>query len=148
MTSSADIFIDSNVLIYAFAAESDLHELSIATLQRLRASGARLWVSGQIVAEFVSVTTRVAERTGKPQRQQILDYASAIMSGFDFAAESKEVARLLLEVLKDHSVSGKQVHDANIVATMLAAGVTSLLTHNLTDLERYASLIEIVPLAR
>ena len=37
---------------------------------------------------------------------------------------------------------GKQVHDANIVATMLAHGETRLLTFNQADFRRFAGLIE------
>lgn len=36
---------------------------------------------------------------------------------------------------------GKQVHDANIVATMLAYGVPALLTHNGRDFERFVKWI-------
>jgi predicted nucleic acid-binding protein len=36
------------------------------------------------------------------------------------------------------------VHDANIVATMLAHGETRLLTFNGADFRRFASLIEVV----
>ena len=39
---------------------------------------------------------------------------------------------------------GKQVHDANIVATMIAHGETRLLTFNESDFRRFGSLIEVV----
>ena len=41
-------------------------------------------------------------------------------------------------------MGGKQVHDANIVATMLANGVTPLLTFNAADFRRFGSRIELV----
>lgn len=40
--------------------------------------------------------------------------------------------------------AGKQVHGANIVATMLAHGETRLLTFNLADFQRFDSLIELI----
>ena len=40
---------------------------------------------------------------------------------------------------------GRQVHDANIVATMLAHGEGRLLTFNDADFRRFAELTEIVP---
>ena len=40
---------------------------------------------------------------------------------------------------------GKQVHDCNIVATMLANGIPRLATRNPTDFKRFASLITVVP---
>ena len=38
----------------------------------------------------------------------------------------------------DHDVSGVQVHDARLVASMIAHNVTRILTFNVTDFERYA----------
>jgi predicted nucleic acid-binding protein len=37
------------------------------------------------------------------------------------------------------------VHDANLVATMLAHGITRLLTFNAADFRRFGSLVELVP---
>jgi hypothetical protein len=44
------------------------------------------------------------------------------------------------------SVGGKQIHDANIVATMLAHGLRRLLTHNVKDFQRDSAWIDILPL--
>jgi hypothetical protein len=41
---------------------------------------------------------------------------------------------------------GKQVHDANIVATLLAYGVRTLLTDNVSDFARWAHVIDVRPL--
>jgi predicted nucleic acid-binding protein len=43
-------------------------------------------------------------------------------------------------------VGGKQIHDANIVATMQTYGIDKLLTHNTVDFARYQSLITVIPL--
>ena len=45
---------------------------------------------------------------------------------------------------RSFSFGGKQVHDANIVATMLAHGETRLLTFNTADFRRLVPLIEVV----
>jgi predicted nucleic acid-binding protein len=42
--------------------------------------------------------------------------------------------------------SGRQVHDANVVATMLEHGVRRLLTFNAADFRRFARIIDIEPL--
>ena len=49
----------------------------------------------------------------------------------------------LLSLLENYPTAGKQVHDANIVATMLANGITRLLTFNIGDFRRFAGLITI-----
>lgn len=50
------------------------------------------------------------------------------------------------ELIKAQQVKGKPVHDANIVATMLAFGVRRLLTQNVADFRRYEPQIEIMQL--
>ncbi len=52
----------------------------------------------------------------------------------------------LLELLAEHPNAGKQVHDANIVATMHAHGVRRLLTFNTNDFRRFAGIIDLEPL--
>jgi hypothetical protein len=44
------------------------------------------------------------------------------------------------------SFAGRQMHDANIVATMLAHGEHRILTFNGADFRRFARLIEVVAL--
>lgn len=53
-----------------------------------------------------------------------------------------ELVRLLAQV----RVAGKQIHDANIVATMQVYGILRLLTHNTAHFARFAHLITLVPL--
>ncbi|MGH7067254.1 MAG: hypothetical protein ACREEU_05635 [Acetobacteraceae bacterium] len=49
-----------------------------------------------------------------------------------------------MDLLSGHPAGGKQVHDTNIVATMLAHGIIRLLTFNLVDFRRFDRLIEAV----
>ncbi|MBL8131909.1 MAG: hypothetical protein JNL42_08630 [Anaerolineae bacterium] len=46
--------------------------------------------------------------------------------------------------LISYPTSGKQVHDANLVATMLVYGIDTLLTINMDDLKRYMDRITLV----
>lgn len=62
------------------------------------------------------------------------------------AEDGPEVTRRLLELLDLRETRGKQVHDANVVATMLAHGVATLLTHNVDDFARWANLVGVQPL--
>ena len=58
--------------------------------------------------------------------------------------ETSSVTSHLLTLLQHGLAAGKQVHDANIVATCLAYGIPRLLTHNVRDFARYASHLTIV----
>ena len=65
---------------------------------------------------------------------------------FRIADENATVTARLLDLLERTPVGGRQVHDANIVATMLTHGVTRLLTENVKDFKRFADLITVLPL--
>ena len=62
------------------------------------------------------------------------------------ANETAEVTTQLLGLLKDYPTRGKQVHDANIVATMLAYDIDTLLTLNVDDFKRFEDKITLVSL--
>jgi hypothetical protein len=40
----------------------------------------------------------------------------------------------------------KQVHDGNIVSTMLLYGIRHILTHNVGDFARFSDLVTVLPL--
>ena len=64
------------------------------------------------------------------------------------AADGPAVIEHLLDLLTTVTVGGKQVHDANIVATMQVHGITRLLTHNVAGFRRFAAEIDLVPLVQ
>ncbi|MCP4284816.1 MAG: type II toxin-antitoxin system VapC family toxin, partial [Gammaproteobacteria bacterium] len=48
-----------------------------------------------------------------------------------------------IQLMESFKTGGKQVHDANIVATMLAHNIPCLLTYNVKDFERFEKIIRI-----
>ena len=65
---------------------------------------------------------------------------------FHVAEESVHVTERLLALMEQFSTGGKQIHDANIVATMQVYDIERLLTHNMRDFDRFSSLITLLPL--
>jgi predicted nucleic acid-binding protein len=51
----------------------------------------------------------------------------------------------LVALLGAHLGAGRQVHDTNIVATMLEHGIYRLLTFNAADFRRFAGIIQLEP---
>ena len=50
----------------------------------------------------------------------------------------------LMDLSRLYSFGGRQVHDANVVATMLAHDERRLLTFNEADFRRFTPLIEVI----
>ena len=69
-------------------------------------------------------------------------YASA----FEILEDGQAVMDMLALLCREIPVGGKQVHDANIVATMLAHGERRLLTFNARDFRRFGQRVELVAL--
>lgn len=146
LTAADLLFVDSNVLIEASAPRAPLHAHADATLKHLSAVGVPLHVSRQVFREYTSGLTRlqpwgpalaigtVAQNVRQLEKTtKVLEDGPAVTAGW-------------LDLLFKVPCGGKQVHDANIVATMRVYGVPNLLTHNVADFVRFAGLITVVPL--
>ena len=69
-----------------------------------------------------------------------------LQSVFEIADETAAVTTSLVQLIKQYPTGGKQIHDANIVATMLVNGIDTLLTQNIDDMKRFEHEINLIPL--
>jgi predicted nucleic acid-binding protein len=65
---------------------------------------------------------------------------------FQIADETGAVGDQLLSLMETVPLGGKQIHDANIAATMLAYGIPKLFTLNIVDFVRFTPQITVVTL--
>ena len=140
------LFVDTNVLVYANAAEAPQHEVALAALHQWRQRGAELWISTQVLREYMALLTRPQTFTRPIDRPVLIERVRYFMEHFRVTCETPRVAEKLLMLVQDVDVGGKQIHDANIVATMLAQNITHVLTHNVADFERFDVFVTVVPL--
>lgn len=139
------VFLDTNVLVFSNVTQAPLHQAARHTLQRLVAEN-ELWISRQVLREYLATLSR-QQQFSKPHPPEVL--AADIhyfQSHFLIAEDNPSVTERLLELIQQFPTGGKQVHDANIVATMLAHNISALFTHNTGDFARFSSLITIMPL--
>ena len=76
--------------------------------------------------------------------KQAVQRARQLAPFFMIADETEPVMQNLFALLENVPIGGKQVHDANIVATMQAIGVKHLFTLNLADFKRFESFITLI----
>ena len=147
-TMAADpVFLDTNVLVYASRPASVGHAAARTALARVEASGTSIWISQQVLREYLAVVTRPqANAPALPMTTAIADVRS-FQSALEVADDGVSVFERLLELLATFPGAGRQVHDANIVATMLTHGVRRLLTFNAGDFQRFAGAIDVEALA-
>jgi len=146
-TTGAKVFVDTNVLLRAQINAAPLHNQAVKLILEQRTNGAELWISRQVIREYIMQVTR-QQAYMEPLPIDVVELELQIISRtFRIADETDAVTKRLISLLKAYPTGGKQVHDANIVATMLVNGIDTLLTQNTKDMERFAPVITIIPLA-
>ena len=116
-----------------------------AALEALRVQGEELCVLAQNLYEFWAIATRPRASNG---------LGLAIIEAQSEIARIKSLFRLLTDtpaiyqeweqLVTEHSVAGKNTHDARIVAAMKVHGLSHLLTFNRADFKRFQEIITVV----
>ena len=146
--AAALCLVDSNILL-RWVQPADLdYALVESALAGLVRSGAILCYASQNLGEFWNASTRPLERNGfglSPAEtdRRAHQFESRLRLLPDGLAIHEEWRRLLV----DYGVSGVQVHDAHLVATMRVHGVKKILTFNTKDFARFAGIEALHPAA-
>ena len=135
--------VDTNVLVHASAPASQENERAQTAIINLNSSDT-VWISRQIIREYLAVMTRPPPRGHGLKVLDALAASQALLRSFEVFEDGPSVWSQFERLARSFDFSGKQVHDANIVATMLAYGETRLLTYNVKDFRRFEPLIEII----
>ena len=141
------VMLDTNVLLAATDESRAEHSDALMILNRWPRGNTTLCASGQILREYLAVATRPADKNGLGLRpSEAAGNVRAIRERTTLLAEDPRVTDRLLRLLDDVECGGKQVYDANVVATMLVHGVGTVVTMNTGDFERFASYVSLLEL--
>lgn len=141
------ILADTGILLRLMERTDPQHGTIRRAFHVLTARGDRFLVALQNMAEFWNVCTRPATARGglgltiaeTHRRVRVLGRLLSILP------DTPAVYSLWLGLVVAHSVQGRQVHDARLVAWMQANGVTQILTLNGPDFARYPGLTVLDP---
>ena len=136
------LFVDTNILVYANVIETPFHEQALSVINTAHQENRAIWISRQVIREYLVTLTRPQAFDNLP-KEIVLEQVKQFIKKLEVADDTASVSEELLQLLADFKVGGKQIHDANIVATMLAYDIPCLLTHNVKDFKRFESVIEI-----
>ena len=140
------VFIDTNALVYADQPHAAFHTIALIAFE---AAGDEQWISLQVIREYLSVVTRV--NPSAPERIPLSPRIAAVAAArfldtFRIVPDGLDVATRLLDLIADHAVAGRRVHDLNIVATMLTHNITRLVTFNARDFRAFGGRIDVIAL--
>ena len=132
--------IDTNVLLRVLHSTNTSSPIAEKVVRKLLSNGHELHATTQNFIEFWNVSTRPINKNGMG-----LSPANAIglllkaERLFPLLPDLPAVYAEWRELVVNYGVSGVQVHDARLVATMLVHGLTHILTFNSSDFARYRS---------
>jgi predicted nucleic acid-binding protein len=137
------IFVDTNVLASAIIPESPRYFHAQGLLRRLARSDAEVWISRQVIREFVATLSRQDFFRQKFGPRDLTNAGRNLVKRYVVAEDQEIITEQLFLLLEQVPCGGKQVHDANIVATMLAFDIPQLVTYNLEDFRRFSGFIQV-----
>jgi predicted nucleic acid-binding protein len=132
------VFLDTNVLLAASDPGRSSHAAALDVFNSWPARGTILYASGQIFREYLVVATRPRGSNGLALPQvDALSNVVAFRERTHLLSEDTKVADRLRALLLSTTCTGKQIHDANVVATMLVHNLETLVTSNVSDFQRF-----------
>lgn len=143
------IFIDTNVLSYAEANDPKWGAIAQKKIAVYEQKGFDIWISRQIIREFLMVTSRKMKEVDAYDAKSLADRIQAFQKQYFIADETEFTTHELLKLIDKYQIVGKSVHDCNVIATIKVHQIKNLLTHNVADFKKYRNegfkLIPLLP---
>lgn len=133
--------IDTNVLLRFSQSTHAMHADAAGAIRKLLYENHQLFIIPQNLIEFWAVATRPASANGLGYSpDQTAQELIGMKSIFTLQPDTPAIYLQWEEVVKNYAVSGRQAHDARIVAAMLTHDIDNLLTFNIQDFKRYRAI--------
>lgn len=138
--------LDTNVVMRFCNASDVQHRLATDAISRLLAQEDECLLTAQVLVEFWVVATRPIDVNGLGWTvEQARSTIDQLRDRFPLLEETPQIFPTWLNLVANSRVVGKRTHDIRIIATMLAHGITHLLTFNPTDFAITSSITVIHP---
>lgn len=140
--------VDTNVLLRSIDVGHAAQSVAQDAMIQLRRDGQSLSVFSQNLIEFWAVATRPVNNNGLG-----LSIAEAeveiisLKNLFTLLPDTPEIFSEWERIVLQYRVSGKQAHDARLVAAMTVHSLTHLLTFNTADFKRFSGITALSPTA-
>lgn len=141
--------LDANILVYAMDSRAAQHVACRVLLEATNDPGTSLYVTSQILCEFYSVVTnprRVAVPRSPAEALSVISDMIALPGLHVLPTPARAVAGWMA-LLKQRPVTGADVFDLQLVATMQANNVHRIYTFNTKDFKVFSDLTVLAPVA-
>lgn len=142
------ILTDTNVLVALMNEKQAEYRSGWRAIEHLLSRGDRLAVTPQNLMELWSTCTRPRLVGGLELTPEL---ACAVLDKIELTfvrlPDSETVYETWRRIVSRYRVSGRQVHDTHLVASMLVHGISNILTFNGKDFLRYQEITVLDPIA-
>lgn len=139
------ILLDTNILLRIAQPHSAQAPIAERALSALHQRNESLHIASQNLVEFWAVATRpVAENGLGMTVEQAMGQLLALKRLFTLLPEAPLQSEWE-QLVTTYRVSGKNSHDARLVAAMMVHGTRGILTFNVQDFARYAGILVLDP---
>ncbi len=137
---------DTNILSSLAKRQSSQYAEVRRALTVLRHRGEEICLVAQNLIEFWAIATRPTNANGLGLSiTKTFHEVRKFKRYFTFYGDVPNIFAEWEDLVFKHQVSGKNVHDARLVAAMLAHSITHLLTFNVKDFKRFHEIIVVDP---
>jgi len=135
MAHDYKIFIDTNVLVYATLLDFDSvkNKEALNTLNSLRKQKSELFISTQILREFYAVVTNKKYLKNPLTPKQANEQIKFFVNTVNVLTVTENIFPLLAVISEKYNITGQQIHDVAIVATMLTSDIKTIYSFNIKD---------------
>ena len=135
------VFLDTNILLAATDNSRPQHESCHELFKRALLGGLHLAISNQIVREYLVVATRPVPVNGLGlSTKDSLYNVKQFLNHCLIVGETEAVLNILLENVDKYGISGKHIHDINLIALMTVNNIKTLITLNPSDFKVFTEL--------
>ena len=140
------ILSDTNILLRSLETTAPHYQIVENALAKLRGRQEVLCVAPQNVVEFWSVATRPVNENGLGMDARRADAEiTALLRLFCLLPYRQEVLETWRRIVVAQGISGKQAHDAHLVAIMQVHSIPTILTFNDAHFRRFPGITALNP---
>jgi predicted nucleic acid-binding protein len=142
------VLADTNVLLRSLYPDHPHYSAAENALTTLRLRGETLCIAPQNLIEFWAVSTRPRDDNGLGMTSaKAASEITNLRRFFQLLSSSPEVLETWQQMVINMGVSGKQTHDAHLVAVMQVHSVAHILTFNTSHFKRFPGITVLDPLS-
>lgn len=138
--------VDTNILLRSIDTEHEMYPMATNAVERIFSKGEQIYITSQNLIEFWNVYTRPKEKNGfgctTEEARMEIDRLKEI---FILLPDTKEAYIQWEHLVTTYKVKGVNVHDAKLVASMLANDLQKIITFNTDDFQRYKEITTVHP---